>query len=142
MTKWPTPTRADHQKFCEIEGCALIRNAKGGTGTHHVTYELPLPDGRILRTRISHPPDRTDYGKHLWAHILKDQLDVDETTFWACERTGTTPDRGGQAANPAAIPAQLVHILLHDVGLPEPDVATMSKQEAIDRVNLYWTEGR
>jgi hypothetical protein len=30
---------------------------------------LELPDGRTLRTRISHPPDRTDHGAGLFAHI-------------------------------------------------------------------------
>jgi hypothetical protein len=49
------------------------------TGTHHVTYELDLPDGRILRTRISHPPGRTTYGpSSLWAHVPRDQLQVSE----------------------------------------------------------------
>ncbi|MDQ1515900.1 MAG: hypothetical protein QOE80_1730 [Actinomycetota bacterium] len=32
-------------------------------------YELDLPDGRTLRTRIPHPPDRTDHGASLFAHI-------------------------------------------------------------------------
>lgn len=42
------------------------------------------PDGRVLRTRVSHPVDRTDYGKSLWSHILRDQLEVSEAQFWEC----------------------------------------------------------
>ncbi|WP_205856278.1 hypothetical protein [Phytoactinopolyspora endophytica] len=118
-----------------------IKDAQGRTGTHHLTYELPLPDGRVLRTRISHPPDRTDYGKRLWSHILKDQLDVIEAEFWACVHDGATPDRGSPVKTEESVPAQLVHILLNDIRLPEAEVAKMSKQDAIDRVNLYWTEG-
>ncbi len=141
MNQWPTATRADHQKFCETENWMRIKDAQGRTGTHHLTYELPLPDGRVLRTRISHPPDRTDYGKRLWSHILKDQLDVIEAEFWACVHDGATPDRGSPVKTEESVPAQLVHILLNDIRLPEAEVAKMSKQDAIDRVNLYWTEG-
>jgi hypothetical protein len=76
VSDWPTPARADHAKFCENEGWRVVRDARGRTGTHHLTYELDLPDGRTLRTRVSHPPDRTDYGPSIWSHILRDQLAV------------------------------------------------------------------
>jgi hypothetical protein len=39
----------------------------GRTGTHHVTYELDLIDGGVLRTRISHPVDRSSYGRSMWS---------------------------------------------------------------------------
>jgi hypothetical protein len=138
---WPRPTREDHERFCKSEGWRLVRSARGGTGTHHVTYELDLPDGRILRTRISHPVDRTDYGKALWAHVLRDQLDVDEAAFWACVRDGTRPDRGAPSQPAQALPADLVHQLIAKVGLDEGQVAAMSKDEAVARMQRYWTEG-
>ncbi|MGI5246599.1 hypothetical protein [Dactylosporangium sp. CA-139066] len=139
---WPTPTRQDHQKFCEIEGWEPVRTARGGTGTHHLTYELALPDGRILRTRISHPPDRGTYGPGIWSHILRDQLDVAEDVFWACVRDGVRPARGKPEAPPAEpIPVEVVHLLITRVGLTEPDVARLTKDEAIARLNEYWTEG-
>jgi len=116
-----------------------VSDAKGRTGTHHVTYELDLPDGRVLRTRISHPPDRTDYGPSLWRHILRDQLHVDDATFWACARDGVTPDRGVPAAPEHALPADVVHLLITRVGLSEAEVATMTKVEAVDRLNQFWT---
>lgn len=71
---WPAPTRADHDAFCRLEGWTPVRDALGRTGTHHITYELRLPDGQVLRTRVSHPPNRQTYGARLWAHILRDQL--------------------------------------------------------------------
>lgn len=124
-----------------MEGWRLVRNARGGTGTHHVTYELSLPDGRILRTRISHPVDRTDYGRSLWGHILRDQLDVDEATFWSCVRDGVRPDRGAPTTPDSAVPADLIHLLISTVGLDEAEVAAMSKEDAIARMRRYWTEG-
>jgi hypothetical protein len=139
---WPTSTRQDHQKFCEIEGWKPVRSALGRTGTHHLTYELALSDGRILRTRISHPPDRSTYGPGIWSHILRDQLDVTEEVFWGCVHNGVKPSRG-EPGVPAAdpIPAEVVHMLMSRVRLAESDVARMTKEEAIARLNQYWTQG-
>jgi hypothetical protein len=138
---WPEATRADHERFCLAEGWGRVRDAKGRTGTHHVTYELSLPDGRVLRTRISHPPDRTAYGPSLWAHVLRDQLKVDQETFWACVREGRRPDRGVPAVPKEALPADLVHLLLTRVGLTEDEVRCLSKAEAIARLQEYLTQG-
>lgn len=137
---WPAPTRAVHEKFCRIEGCAEVRDAGGRTGTHHRTYELALPDGRVLRTRISRPPDRGTYGAGMWAHILRDQLAVEPGLFWACVRGGEAPDRGARA-RPAgcSIPASLAAVFLSQVGLSDAEVAAMSRDEAIERVNQFWT---
>jgi len=141
MTAWPQATREDHERFCRAEGWRRVRDAKGRTGTHHVTYELTLPDGQILRTRISRPPDRTAYGDSLWSHILRDQLKVTQDVFWACLRDGTLPDRGVPAVPAEALPADLVHLLLTRVGLTEDEIRQLTKMEAIARLQRYWTEG-
>jgi hypothetical protein len=141
MSTWPQPTREDHERFCEVEGWHKVRDAKGRTGTHHVTYELALWDGQVLRTRISHPPDRTVYGAAIWSHILRDQLKVDQDAFWACVRDGIRPDRGAPVPVPEALPADLVHLLLTRVGLTEDEVRRLSKPEAIARLQTYWTQG-
>jgi hypothetical protein len=141
MTAWPQATREDHERFCHAEGWRRVRDAKGRTGTHHVTYELSLPDGQILRTRISHPPDRTAYGDSLWGHILRDQLKVTQEVFWACIRDGTMPDRGVRATPLETLPADLVHLLLTRIGLTEDEVGQLTKLEAIARLQQYWTEG-
>jgi hypothetical protein len=138
---WPEPTRSDHQHFCESEGWRPVRDARGRTGTHHITYELDLPDGRIFRTRVSHPPDRSTYGRSLWAHILRDQLHVTDEEFWACVRDGVRPNRGVPSVPAEALPAEIVHLLINRVGLTEADVAAMSKDEAVSRLNEFWTHG-
>lgn len=138
---WPPPTRQDHDKFCSVEGWTPVRDARGRTGTHPVTYELALPDGRVLRTRISHPPDRTTCGSSLWAHILRDQLGVSAEEFWACVGDGIKPDRGEPGVPPEALPADLVHLLIARVGLTEAQVSVMARSEAVERINRYWTEG-
>ena len=135
---WPEPTRADHERFCAVEGWRRIRDAKGRTGTHHVTYELVLPDGQVIRTRISHPPDRTGYGPALWGHILRDHLKVDQKTFWTCVQDGRRPDRGIPQSPEEALPADLVHLLLTRVGLTEDGVRRLTKPEAIARLQEHW----
>lgn len=58
-----------------------------GPRAHHESYELHLADGRIVRPRVSRSADRTTYGRGMWRHILRDQLDVDAEAFWTtvCE---------------------------------------------------------
>ncbi|MGW6686658.1 cytotoxic translational repressor of toxin-antitoxin stability system [Streptomyces sp. NPDC054961] len=124
-----------------MEGWERVRDARGRTGTHHVTYELTLYDARILRTRISHPVDRTVYGAAMWSHILRDQLIVGESEFWDCVTEGRLPDRGAPSAPKESLPADLVHLLIHRVGLAEAAVAELTKEAAVARLQQYWTDG-
>lgn len=137
---FPAPSRKDHQAFCTTEGWTEVRNAKSKTG-HHVTYELVLVDGTVLRTRVSHPPNKDTYGKSLWAHILRDQLQVSEAEFWACVKDGILPTRSQEQPPTNAIPAGVVHQLVTLVGLSKDDVAAMTKNEAIDRLHHFHTYG-
>lgn len=138
---FPAPTRRDHERFCRTESWEPVRDARGRTGTHHVTFELALRDGRVLRTRVSHPVNRETYGPDLWSHILRDQLDVAEHTFWACVQDGVVPERSAPAPTGPALPAELVFFLISKVGCSEQDVAAMTKDEAVARLQRYWTEG-
>ena len=138
MTEFGEPTRKDHQKYCLNEGWTRVRNARG-KGGHHVTFELTLPDGRVLRTRVSHQPNRQTYGPSLWAHILPDQLQVSEDEFWACVREKKVPRRGRVEPTTPSIPAGVVAQLLSH-GVEESEVRVMSRAEAIERLNLIWSQ--
>jgi hypothetical protein len=138
---WPAPTRQNHQTFCEVEGWEQVRNARGKTSGHHaVTYEFQLRDGRMLRTRISHPPDGSTYGANIWSHILRDQLDVSEEAFLACVRDGVKPDRGEPEVPAEALPADLAHLLVTRLCLSSAEVAVMTRDEAIARMQEYWSQ--
>lgn len=137
----PRATRTDHGRFCEDEGWRRVRDTRGRSRTHHVTYELDVPDGRVLRTRISHPVDRTDYGRGRWGHVLRDQLDVSEAEFWACVDHDTPPRRARPVVPAAALPADLVHLLVSRVGLTSADLVGMTRDAALARLQRYWTEG-
>jgi hypothetical protein len=125
--------------FCETEGWTKVRDARGKSGHHAVTYDLHLDDGRVLRTRISHPPDASTYGANIWSHILRDQLDVDEETFWACARDGVKPRRRDEETVAEALPAELAHLLVTRLRLSSAEVALMSKEEAIACMQEFWS---
>lgn len=137
--KFPPATRKDHEKFCDTEGWTRRKSARGKKGTHHDNYELALPNGEILWTRISHPVNRIDYGPGMWADILRDQLRVNEVTFTECVKNGVKPDRGGATESRGeAIPLGVVHVLT-SFGVPEAEVMGMTKAEAIERMAQLYT---
>lgn len=121
----------------------MVRDARGRPAGHHITYQLRLPDGRVLRTRISRPADGTTYGTGLWRHILADQLDVSEHEFWACVADGIPPTRGTEAEEPRAnaLPAGLVHQLL-TAGVSDVDIAAMTLEQAVAAMAAHWSRYR
>ncbi|MFJ9388268.1 hypothetical protein ACIRON_05585 [Nocardioides sp. NPDC101246] len=134
-------TRVDHQSFCVTEGWIERRRATGKRGTHHVNYELAVPDGRILYTRISHPVDRTDYGPSIWGHILQDQLEVTAEDFWACVEDKNLPSRSQMPEPREAIPMGVLRVLIQEARIPEAEVRAMTKAEAIQRLADFYTHG-
>ncbi len=111
---WPAPTRKDHEAFCKAEGWKLQKNARGTTGDHFI-YELELQDGR--------------------------QLDVDAAVFWACVRGEALPRRGDPEPPAEALPAEVAYLLRERVRLSDSEIATLTKDEAIARLQRYWAEG-
>lgn len=140
MSRHPNGTKRDHEKFCRIENWDRVHDATGRPVGHHLTFELVLPDDRILRTRISHPVDNTAYGARLWAHILKQQLEVTPDQFWSCVRDGHTPDRGQSRVESSAqrLPLYLVTELVEHAGLDEAAVLAMDIDEATAALAVYW----
>lgn len=137
-------TRVDHDQFCRTEQWQSVRDARGRAVSHHVTYELLLDDGRILRTRISRPVNKTTYGARLWKTILTEQLSVTAAEFWSCVRDKELPDRGhGRNDLPAnSLPAGLVYQLIHVAGIPESEIAGMTLTDAMAVMTAYWSRPR
>lgn len=141
VSKPPAVTREHHDQFCETERWQLVRGATGRPVKHHRTYELPLWDGRILRTRISQPIDKSTYAPSMWSHILRTQLDVTAKEFWACVNDGVIPDRGGPAVATVreALPLHLVRSLTA-LGVPEDEVLSLTPREAAELLAKKYTE--
>jgi hypothetical protein len=134
VSNHPAPRRKDHLRFVRIEGWTEVCNAVGQSVRHHPTFEFSLPDGSILRTHISRPPDSKEtYGPGLWGRILRDQLRVTTEEFWACVHDGTPPDRGAVTPPADTIPADVLTILINR-GVPEDAALAMTREAALARM--------
>lgn len=118
----------------------VVRDARGRSVGHHLTFELALDDGRILRTRISRPADATQYSPGLWRHILADQLEVTEAEFWECVRDKVRPNREGDAiARPGdGLPAWLVGRLIGELHLTQEQIAGLDEERAREMLQEHW----
>ncbi len=141
--KYPAPTRAHHRGFCVAEGWVQRTTVRGRTGDP-VRFELALPDGRVLSTRISHPVSKREtYGASLWKKILRVDLEVTESEFWTCLQDGVVPSRGGlPGPTRRSIPLGLFHQLVTTVGVPEVDVRAMPTGQAAQRLADFYADGR
>jgi hypothetical protein len=113
------------------EGWQVVRDATGRRARHHLTYELELADGRMLRTRVSHPVGPDTYGPSLWGHILRDQLDVTEDEFWLCVDKSVLPNRSASTAPiiEKPLPLSLVKALVA-AGASSKQLEGLSEAEA------------
>lgn len=134
-----TATRDEHDDFCQIESWTLVRGATGKPVKHHRTYKLAIPDGRILRTRISRPVDSTQYARSKWTHILREQLSVLEGEFWDCVEEKILPDRSIAAEERPGLPYYLAVEVQRVLKLDADEAASLSETEAKQMIANYWT---
>jgi hypothetical protein len=71
--------------------------------------------------------------------FLRDQLDVSEGEFWACAQDKVKPDRGEPRVPAEALPAELVHLLMTQIGLSDAEIAGISRADAIARMQEHWS---
>jgi hypothetical protein len=140
VSKFPAASRSDHDSFCVKESWILVHGASGQPVTHHRTYELPLDDGRILRTRISKPVHKDTYAASTWAHILRNQLDVTAEEFWTCVKNDQLPVRGKRALPQSSLPLYLVKILADEIGMSPQAISELDLPQAERAVAAHWSK--
>ena len=136
------PTYAELRRFCEVEGWEdRDRAAHRPKGDHH-RYVLTLAAGATLYTRVSHGAGSIQ-SRDMWAHILRDQLEVTADEFWACVDKGILPPRPSpESPTPSeGLPAGLVWQLIRKAGMSEGDVARMTKEQAVAAWDRFLEEG-
>ncbi len=95
----------------------------------HWRYRKTLPDGAILRTKVSHALG-DEIGPDLLSHIVRDQLRTTMEHFRDVLAGRPRDDRAPAEEQTEPIPAWLVARLIYTVGLPEAEVRQMSPTEA------------
>jgi hypothetical protein len=146
------PTYKDLRDFCRIDGWVDLKTKRSavqgrkGQALDHDRYEKVLPDGRILRTKVSRGSGQ--YGDpNLWRRIWRDQLGLEsEDQFWEALRTekpvDRTPVQPQPPASAATKPAWLHRNLVLIAGIPEPEVLAMSADEAHARWTAFTNRER
>jgi hypothetical protein len=129
----PVPDKSDLKAFLRIDDWTETQR------TDHYRYLKHLPNGDILRTKVSfgRGPAFNDPG--LWHHVWKDQLKCSsEDDFWNTVKTRTPLER--TQASPTtpptgpAKPTWLYEFLVNVVQMNPQEVLALSQQDAM---NIY-----
>ncbi|MEO7295325.1 MAG: cytotoxic translational repressor of toxin-antitoxin stability system [Candidatus Limnocylindria bacterium] len=105
------------------------RSRGGSRGGDHWRYRKALPDGRVLRTKVSRSLG-SEIGASLLGHIVRDQLEATMDEFRAVASGQRRKPRPDPVPEPVPIPGWLVIRLVETVGLAESVVGAMSPDEA------------
>jgi hypothetical protein len=129
-------TYVEHDGWIEEKNRARGRSRVGD----HWRYTREQPNGSTLRTKVSHSV-HDEIGPDLFHRILREQLLVDEPTFWAVVHGRASPE--AQAApTPTPIPGWLIQRLIFTVGMPEDEVRALSAEGAAAAWEAYQTRER
>lgn len=131
-------TFRDLETYLERDGWIdepSLSRGRRRTGDHR-RYRKELPDGTVLRTKVSHALG-DEIGTDLFKHILRAQLRVDEAQFWAVVRGRVQPTPDALPPRSGTVPAWLVQRLLFTVGLPEAEVRELTPEEALELWQAY-----
>lgn len=137
------PSADDLRRFCKVDEWEVRKTARGKKAGDHTRYKKVLSDGTFLITKVSHGHKRID-DPDLFNHILRTQLQVTAEQFWAAVDDGIRPRRPGSEPEPPpreAIPFDLARNLLVKVGVTQAELARMTKDEAVARLQQYLASG-
>lgn len=126
-------TFRDLEAYLERDGWIdepSLSRGRRRTGDHR-RYAKELPDGTILRTKVSHALG-DEIGTDHFKHILRAQLRVDEARFWSVVRGRVAQADGAPPPASATVPAWLVERLIFAAGIPEDQVRRLTLEKALE----------
>lgn len=125
----PIPDKSDLRRFCELDGWE-----QRPTTDHH-RYTKELPDGTILRTKVSLGRGQVCDDPALWSRIWRHQLQLEsEEQFWEVLQSREPVPRGEPQPEPQQprMPAWLFDYLIYRVELDEDKALGLSEEEAME----------
>lgn len=102
----------------------------------HWRYRKTLPDGTILRIKVSHALGH-QIGQDLLGHIVRQQLRTTMEHFHDVVAGRATSEAVAGEPQVEPIPGWLVARLMYTVGIPEPHIRRMSSEEARARWEAF-----
>lgn len=126
------PTFRDLQTYLERDGgWEEIPNLARGRRRvgDHWRYRKILPDGTVLRTKVSHALGG-EIGRDLLAHIVRDQLRTTMEHFRDVVAGRATDEAAASEPQVEPIPGWLVVRLIYTAGIREAEVRRMSAEDA------------
>lgn len=133
------PTFRDLQTYLERDGgweeVPNLARGRRRVGDHW-RYRKTLPDGTVLRTKVSHALG-DEIGRDLLAHIVRDQLRTTMEHFSDVVAGRSTSEAAASEPQVEPIPGWLVVRLIHTAGLPEAEVRGMSAEDARARWEAF-----
>ncbi len=99
-------------------------------GGDHWRYQKAVPDGRVLRTKVSRSLNK-EIGPSLLGHILRHQLETTMEEFQATSSGQGEDPRAVRMPDVEPMPGWLVMRLIHTVGLDESAVRALTLAEAL-----------
>lgn len=132
---YPAPTWGDIDAFCKADGWSAVRT------TDHVHWEKTLASGEVLSTHRSFAAEKA-IGLNTFATILREQLRVNKSEFWAAINSGTPVDRPVDPLEDAPPQYPLWVIMgLAKYGVHEEEVRHLTPEEATALLHEKWASG-
>ena len=135
-----SPTWGDIRDFLRADDWReLPPGERGGTQSDHIWFEKVLPDGKVLRTKISHAKQMTVSAGRFRA-VARHELEVSTEELWECIRRGEPVDRPAPVEEPVyQHPAWIVNVLSGQLHMSDDDIAKLGAQEAERLVHEHWS---
>lgn len=126
----PIPEKKDLRRFCDLDGWEKTE----ATSPDHDRYRKRLPDGTLLRTKVSRGRGPIVRNPGLWAKVWRHQLHLEsEEEFWNALK-GRRPAQRSTADAESPQPQMdswLFEALTLTFGVEETRVRDMKPEEAL-----------
>lgn len=126
----PIPDKKDLRRFCELDGWEKTE----ATSPDHDRYRKRLPDGTVLRTKVSRGRGAIVRNPGLWAKVWRHQLHLEsEDQFWKALKDRMPAQRSATEPEPPEpqMDSWLFEALTMTFGVDENRVRDMEPDEAL-----------
>jgi hypothetical protein len=135
------PTWGEIEKFLQVDGWSrLSASSRGGSSEKHIFFEKLLDSGELLQTHISHSRrGRPSPGR--FALILREQIKVSRTHFWAALSSGQPVPRPASVDTHQQVEheAWVLAVLAGELHMTAEQIQALDAEQARQLVLDHWS---